>query len=85
MVARFVASALIQPWARIETANIAHLHLCPDSNSHVCSRVLEAQIGHPVYEMPIAPYANDKIALYHLVEKFRGRQFKRRKCTHFLL
>ena len=28
----------IQPRARIETANIAHLHLCTNSNYRVCSR-----------------------------------------------
>ena len=39
----------------------------------------------PVYETPIAPYANVEIVLYHQVEKFRGRQFKRRKYTYFLL
>jgi hypothetical protein len=28
----------IRPWALIETANIAHLHLCTNLNSRVCSR-----------------------------------------------
>ena len=47
--------------------------------------VLEAPMVHPVHETSIAPYPNVEIALYHLVEKFRGRQFKRRKYTYFLL
>ncbi len=38
----------------------------------------------PVYAARSALYAEDKITLYHLIEKFRERQFKYGKCAYFI-
>jgi hypothetical protein len=36
-----------------------------------------------VYTIPDAPYGNHIVANYHLVKKFRGRQFKRCKVHQY--